>query len=40
LDALFREIDGSRVPMLAPDRAPDLIIASTRQVLGEVAPCG
>jgi hypothetical protein len=40
LDALFREIEGGRVPMLAPDRAPSLIIASTRRVLGEVAPCG
>jgi len=40
LDALFREIDGGRIPLLEPDRAPDLLIVSTRQVLGEVAPCG
>lgn len=40
LDALFREIEGDRVPMLAPDAAPDLVVVSTRQTLGEVGPCG
>jgi len=40
LDALFREIEGGEIPMLEPGRAPDLMIASTRQVLGELAPCG
>jgi len=40
LDALFRELGGSEVPMLDPGVAPDLLIVSTRQVLGEIAPCG
>lgn len=41
LDALFREIGNAQAPAeLDPDRAPDLVIASTRAVLGEVAPCG
>jgi hypothetical protein len=40
LDALLREIEGGPYPMLDPGAAPDLVIASTRQVLGELAPCG
>ena len=40
LDALFREIGDGPIPMLEPRRVPDLVIASTRQVLGELAPCG
>jgi hypothetical protein len=40
VDALLSEISGGRVPFLAPDRPPDLVIASTRRVMGEVAPCG